>query len=443
MSLPPAAPSSEEETSSLCPPSSCPDSLSVANKTPEERAETPALATRFEDLALSAPVLKAVQEKGYTSPTPIQAQSIPLILQGRDIVGASQTGTGKTAAFALPVLSQITPTGKPQVLILEPTRELADQVAHAFQEYGKYTGLKVALLYGGVGHGAQDTALKKGAEIIVATPGRLIDHFYRGTMRFGSIKTLILDEVDRMLDMGFMPIVRKIVSLCPWDNRQTLFFSATMPATLQGFAQWCLNNPAEVTIARQEVASTIDHAFYPVAMDQRNDLLLELLSQTDYHSVMIFTRTRREADEVYSLIKSQGNEKVTVMHSDISQKDRTAALHGFKNHQFEILVATDVASRGIDISHVTHVINYRVPEDPEDYVHRIGRTGRAESKGDAFTLLTADELSFAEAVERFVNQKIKRRKIDNFTYQYTALLDDSPARPVRKPRPKAPSRRRR
>ena len=386
----------------------------------------------FDTLGLSPAVLEAVEESGYTTPTPIQAQAIPLILEGRDVIGASQTGTGKTAAFALPTLSKIETMGKPQILVLEPTRELAHQVAEQFEKYGKHTGMKVALLYGGVGLGKQTEELAAGADIVVATPGRLVDHFYRATMRFGEVKVLILDEVDRMLDMGFLPQVRKIVNLCPWDGRQTLFFSATMPPAIQTFAQWCLNNPVEVEIARRAVATTVTHAFYPVAMDQRDELLLALLKQTDYHSVMIFTRTRKEADDVTSLIKSSGQKKVAAMHSDINQVDRMKALSGFKSGDYEILVATDVAARGIDISGVSHVINYRVPENAEDYVHRIGRTGRAEAEGDAFTILTADELDFAKSVEVFIEQNIPRRKLEDFNYTYSALLDDSPSKPIRR-----------
>ncbi len=386
----------------------------------------------FESLGLSEAVLEAVTESGYDNPTPIQAQAIPLILEGRDVIGASQTGTGKTAAFALPTLSKIQPLGKPQILVLEPTRELAHQVAEQFEKYGRHTGLKVALLYGGVHYNDQAKALKAGADIVVATPGRLVDHFYRATMRFGEIKVLILDEVDRMLDMGFLPQVRKIVNLCPWEGRQTLFFSATMPPAIQTFANWCLHDPASVEIARRSVASTVTHAFYPVSMDQRDELLLALLDKTDYHSVMIFTRTRKEADQVCSLLKREGHDKVAVMHSDINQTDRMQALQGFKKGDYEVLVATDVAARGIDISGVSHVINYRVPENAEDYVHRIGRTGRAEAEGDAFTLLTADELDFAKSVEIFIDQKIDRKKLEGFNYIYTALLDDSPPKPVRR-----------
>jgi ATP-dependent RNA helicase RhlE len=386
----------------------------------------------FDTLGLSAAVLEAIKESGYSTPTPIQAKAIPLILGGRDVIGASQTGTGKTAAFALPTLSKIEKIGKPQILILEPTRELAHQVAEQFEKYGKHTGLKVALLYGGVGLGVQSDQLAAGADVVVATPGRLIDHFYRATMRFGEVKVLILDEVDRMLDMGFLPQVRKIVNLCPWDGRQTLFFSATMPPAIQTFAQWCLTNPERIEIARTSIPNSVTHAFYPVAMDQRDELLLALLKQTDYHSVMIFTRTRKEADQLTQLIKSTGQTKVAAMHSDISQVDRMKALAGFKAGDFEILVATDVAARGIDISGVSHVINYRVPENAEDYVHRIGRTGRAEAEGDAFTILTADELDYAKSVEVFIDQKIPRRKLEDFPYIYTALLDDSPIKPVRR-----------
>ena len=398
----------------------------------------------FSELGLSEPVLKSIEECGYQHPTPIQEQAIPKILEGNDIIGASQTGTGKTAAFALPLLSKLVPCGKPQILVLEPTRELADQVAESFREYAKHTGFKVALLYGGVGYGLQTEEPQQGADIVVATPGRLVDHFYRATMRFGSIKTLVLDEVDRMLDMGFLPIVRKIVSICPWEDRQTLFFSATMPAIISSFARWCLTDPVEITIARQEVAATIQHAFYPVAMDQRDELLVALLKKTDFHSVMIFTRTRKEADTVCAMLQLNGHKgDVAVMHSDVSQKDRMDALKGFKEGKYSILVATDVAARGIDVSGVTHVINYRVPENPEDYVHRIGRTGRAEATGDAFTLLTADELEFASSVEGFVNQKIVREKLEGFDYTYSALLDDSPAKSVRRAKPPGSKRRRR
>ncbi len=397
----------------------------------------------FEELGLSAAVLEAVRECGYTAPTPVQEQAIPHVLAGRDVIGASQTGTGKTAAFALPLLTRLQHTGSPQVLVLEPTRELADQLAETFRTYAVHTDITIGLLYGGVGYGTQASALKKGMDIVVATPGRLVDHFYRGNMKFKDIRTLVLDEVDRMTDMGFLPIVRKIVNLCPWEGRQTLFFSATMPQVLQGFAKWCLTDPCEVDIARHEVASTISHAFYPVGLDQRDELLLELVKRTQFRNMMIFTRTRREADMVADMLSRAGwGYEVTAMHSDIPQKERMAALRGFKEDKYRILVATDVAARGIDISGVTHVINYRVPENPEDYVHRIGRTGRAEASGDAFTLLTADELDFAKSIEFFLGQKVERRKLEGFPYAYTALLNED-APPLRKPRPSGGKSRRR
>ena len=398
---------------------------------------------KFEELGLSAPILEAVNDCGYEHPTPIQEQAIPYVLQGRDVIGASQTGTGKSAAFALPLLSMIQHTGEPQVLVLEPTRELADQLAEAFRTYATHTDISVALLYGGVGYGAQSEALKAGADVVVATPGRLVDHFYRGNMKFKKVRHLVLDEVDRMTDMGFLPIVRKIVNLCPWEGRQTLFFSATMPQILQGFAKWCLKDPVEIAIARSEVAATISHAFYPVGLDQRDELLLALVRATDFHNLMIFTRTRKEADTVSRMLRNNGwGDQVTVMHSDIPQKERMEALRGFKEGKYRILVATDVAARGIDVSGVTHVINYRVPENPEDYVHRIGRTGRAEATGDAFTLLTADEIDFAKSVEAFIKQKIERRRLEGFNYAYTALLDTG-LKPIRKPRPAPKPRRRR
>ncbi len=397
----------------------------------------------FEELGLSGPVLQAVEDCGYTAPTPIQEQAIPHVLAGRDVIGASQTGTGKTAAFALPILTRLQHIGRPQALVLEPTRELADQLAEAFRTYAAHTDITVALLYGGVGYGQQADALKKGADVVVATPGRLVDHFYRGNMKFKEVKTLVLDEVDRMTDMGFLPIVRKIVNLCPWEGRQTLFFSATMPQVLQGFAKWCLTDPYEVAIARREVASTISHAFYPVGMDQRDELLLALVKQTEFSNMMIFTRTRKEADMVANMLSHAGwGREVTAMHSDIPQKERMAALRGFKEDKYRILVATDVAARGIDINGVSHVINYRVPENPEDYVHRIGRTGRAETQGDAFTLLTADEVDFAKSIEIFLKQKVERRKLEGFPYAYTALLNED-ATPPRKPRPVTNGRRRR
>ncbi len=397
----------------------------------------------FSELGLSRPILRAIEKIGYVDATPIQAQSIPAALNGRDIIGASQTGTGKTAAFMLPILDQITASAEPQCLVLEPTRELAAQLEEEVKKFAYYRPINTVLLHGGVGYGAQNDGLENNPDIIVATPGRLLDHMSRGSLSLRNCRFLVLDEVDRMLDMGFLPDVRKIVDQCPRE-RQTLFFSATMPPAIQTLANWALKDPLEVEIGeRRKPAETVNHAFYPVAMDQRDELLLALLEDTDYKSLMIFTRTKKEADTLLGLIKHKTDANVAALHSDIRQSDRTKALNGFRSGEFDVIIATDLAARGLDVSGVTHVVNYRVPENPEDYVHRIGRTGRAQQEGDAFTLLTGDELDYAKAVEMFIEKKIERRKVDGFNYVYTALLDEEPPKPVRVKRRPAGRKRRR
>ncbi len=401
------------------------------------------MSTTFAELGLSRPILRAVEKAGYETPTPIQAQAIPTALNGRDIIGASQTGTGKTAAFALPILSQMVPGSQPQCLVLEPTRELAAQVEDQMNLFSYYRPTNVVLIHGGVGYGKQLDGLETNPDVIIATPGRLLDHMERGSIKLDQIKYLVLDEVDRMLDMGFLPDVRRIIDRCP-KERQTLFFSATMPGQIETLANWVLDNPVEIEVGgRRSPAETVTHAFYPVSIDQRDDLLLALVDQTHFDSLMIFTRTKKEADSLAATLKQSSTEaNVAVLHSDIRQSDRTKALAGFRSGEFDVIIATDIAARGLDISGVTHVINYRVPENPEDYVHRIGRTGRAQQEGDAFTILAADELDFAKAVENYIGQKIERRKLDGFDYIYTAILDDSPPRPIRSKRP-GPKRRRR
>ncbi len=378
----------------------------------------------FSELGLSEAVLRGVSEAGYERPTGIQAQAIPVILDGRDVIGSSQTGSGKTAAFALPILSRLGEPGKIRCLILEPVRELAAQVEHQFKKYGGHTGLRSLLVHGGVGYGAQREGLKEGVDILIATPGRLLDHMQQRTINLDHVEILVLDEVDRMLDMGFLPDVRRIVSRCP-EKRQTLFFSATIPTEIASLAGWALKDPFKIEIGRpRTAATTVSHYFYPVNRLQREDLLVALLKETHFESVMVFTRTKADADLLAARVR-RDNHKVAVMHSDIPQKDRTKALIGFRSGEFDVIIATDLAARGLDISGVTHVINYSVPENPEDYVHRIGRTGRAEKEGDAFTLLSADELMAAEAIERFINQQVPRRRLDNFDYLYTTLLDNS------------------
>ena len=382
----------------------------------------------FSELGLSDAVLAGVREAGYERPTGIQAQAIPVILSGRDVIGSSQTGSGKTAAFALPILSRLGAPGKVRCLILEPVRELAAQVEEQFKKYGQHTGLRSLLVHGGVGYGAQRDGLKNGVDIVIATPGRLLDHMQQKTISLDHVEILVLDEVDRMLDMGFLPDVRRIVTRCP-EKRQTLFFSATIPAEIASLAGWALRDPYKIEIGRpRTAASTISHYFYPVNRLQREDLLLALLRETEFKSVMVFTRTKADADNLAARVRREAADyKVAVMHSDIAQKDRSLALAGFRNGEFDVIIATDLAARGLDVSGVSHVINYSVPENPEDYVHRIGRTGRAEREGDAFTILSADELIHAEAIERFINQKVPRRRLESFPYIYTTLLDDSPA----------------
>lgn len=395
----------------------------------------------FEELGLSGPVLRAIARTGYTEPTPIQAQAVPLALEGKDIIGASQTGTGKTAAFGLPIICQMKPSTKVQCLVLEPTRELAAQVEDQMNVFSYYKPLNVVLLHGGVGYGHQIEALENKPDVIIATPGRMLDHMEKGNLDLSDVKFLVLDEVDRMLDMGFLPDVKRIIDQCP-SGRQTLFFSATMPPAIQTLANWALNEPVSVEIGeRRSPAETVTHAFYPVGMDQRDDLIIELIKQTGYESMMIFTRTKKEADALLPRIEAIEGTRPAALHSDIKQSDRTKALQGFRDGTFNIIVATDIAARGLDISGVTHVINYRVPENPEDYVHRIGRTGRAQKEGDAFTILTADELESARSVEHFIGQKIERKKLESFAYNYTALLESNP-QPLRKKRPSAPKRRR-
>ncbi|CAN5249396.1 DEAD/DEAH box helicase [soil metagenome] len=402
----------------------------------------------FQDLGLSPEALQGVTDLGFTEPTPIQAQSIPLILQKRDVIGASQTGTGKTAAFMLPTYTLLGAPGKLRCLILEPTRELAAQVISASEELGRHTGLRHLLIHGGVGYGHQKDSLEAGVDIVTATPGRLLDLMSQRAIDLSDIEILVLDEVDRMLDMGFLPDVRKIIDKCPRD-RQTLFFSATMPPQIQSLANWALRDPAEIEIGqRRSAADTVSHYFYPCAFDQRHELLMALLKITDFKSVMIFTRTKAQADRLFRDLQKNTDYDVTVMHSDIRQSDRAKALEGFRTGKFDVIIATDLAARGLDISGVSHVINYSVPENAEDYVHRIGRTGRAKAEGDAFTILTAEELPYAESVERLLGQKIERRKLEDFPYNYTTILDiDAPspeklARMVGR-RPKTRSRRRR
>ncbi len=373
---------------------------------------------------------------GYGEATPIQLRAIPIVLEGRDLIGSAQTGTGKTAAFALPVLQRLgrhQPGASPRVLVLEPTRELAAQVETAFRDLGRFTDMKAAVLHGGVGYGKQREALRKGADIVIATTGRLMDFVQEKAIDLRGIEVLILDEVDRMLDMGFIRDVRRIVELCP-KSRQTLFFSATVPPEIEEMARFALRDPERVVIGRtRSVNESVKHALFPVAYEQKFDLMLALLEKEDYQSVIIFSRTKHGADRIARKLKSSRH-SVAVLHANRSQNQRTAALEGFKNGRYEVMVATDIAARGIDVSGVSHVINYDVPENPEDYVHRIGRTGRAMKVGDAYMLACPDEQGDVHDIERFIGARIPQLTLEGFSYVGGQMPVVDTSRPFKNPR---------
>ena len=377
----------------------------------------------FTKLGLSEAMVRGVKAMGYVEPTPIQLRGIPLILTGQDIIGSAQTGTGKTAAFALPILSRLGHHAPgPRVLVLEPTRELAAQVETAFRDLARFTDLRVAVVYGGVGYGVQIGALRGGVDVLVATPGRLLDHLQRGNCRLDAVQFLVLDEADRMLDMGFLPDVRRIVERCP-RQRHTSIFSATIPPEIDSLVKWAMKSPHTIEIGvRRRPAETVKHVIYPVADDQKADLLRELLERVNYDSVIVFCRTKHRADRIGMMLR-KNNHAVAILHSNRTQREREEALRGFRDGRFEVLVATDIAARGLDIANVSHVINFDVPQHPEDYVHRIGRTGRAEASGDAFTLMVAEDESHVRAIERFIAQKIECVKLENFPYRYTRLFE--------------------
>jgi ATP-dependent RNA helicase RhlE len=380
---------------------------------PPETTESP---NSFEELRLAPELLQAVRRAGYESPTPIQARTIPLILRGRDIIGLAQTGTGKTAAFTLPIVHRL--LGGPRrvrVLVLVPTRELAAQVTENFATYAAFTDLRVTNVYGGVPIGPQETALRGGVDVVIATPGRLLDHMERRNVSFDDLEVLVLDEADRMLDMGFAPQINRIVAEIP-AYRQTLLFSATMPAELEALARSYLRKPVVVQVGRRtEAVSTVTHAVYPVARERKSELLVELLRQDDMDSVLVFTRTNHGADRVVRHVERAGIHAVA-LHADRSQAQRTQALEQFKRGEVRVLVATDIAQRGLDIAGISHVVNYDVPAQPEDYVHRIGRTGRALATGDALTFMAADEIAMVRLIERVLGQPIPRVSVPGYDF---------------------------
>ena len=389
----------------------------------------------FARLGLYSSLVRGAQAMGYTEPTPIQAAAIPAILAGRDLVASAPTGTGKTAAFALPVLNRLGPhrPGGPRVLVLEPTRELAAQVATAFAQLGRGTDLETIVLHGGVPVGPQREALRAGTDIIIATPGRLREFLDTVFLRLNQVEVLVLDEVDRMLDLGFIDDVKHIVKSCP-PGRQTLLFSATVPPRLEEVARFALRDPLRIGIeAEPGAAATIEHSVHPVASEQKFDLLLALLQDPACRSAIVFTRTKAGADKVAHCLRLQ-NHPVAVLHADRSQSQRSAALAGFKSGRQGILVATDIAARGLDVAAVSHVINYDVPQNPEDYVHRIGRTGRAQASGIALTLAAPEERGEIGAIEKFLGKKIPQLARAGFAYAggEPPVVDSSKPSPARR-----------
>jgi ATP-dependent RNA helicase RhlE len=377
---------------------------------------TTELLPAFESLGLAPELLDAIRDAGYREPTPIQAQAIPLALKGRDLIGLAQTGTGKTAAFTLPIVQRL--LGGPRrlrALILTPPRELAAQVRESFEKYGRHSGLRVAEVFGGVALGPQETALRRGVDVVVATPGRLIDHLERQNLVFDDLEVLVLDEADRMLDMGFAPQINQIVRQVP-PYRQTLLFSATMPPEVEALARKYLRKPLVVQVGlRTQAVDTVAHAVYPVPRERKSALLAELLKRPEMDSVLVFTRTKHGADRLVRHLQRAGID-ASAMHADKTQSQRTQVLEAFKAGKIRVLVATDIAQRGLDIAGISHVINYDVPQRPEDYVHRIGRTGRAAATGDAFTFMSPEEIAMVRTIERVLGTPIPRISVPGYDF---------------------------
>ncbi len=388
----------------------------------------------FKKFHLNAAVDAGVTSAGYVTPTPIQTQAIPAVMEGRDVMGLAQTGTGKTAAFALPILHRLMQGGRGYVraLIIAPTRELAEQIHQSIQTLGSKTRFRSVTVYGGVNINPQIQKLRQGAEIVVACPGRLLDHIRQLTINLSRLEVLVLDEADHMFDMGFLPDIRKILKRIP-SQRQTLLFSATMPEEIKRLAHETLRNPVTVQVGSGSPAVTVSHAIYPVSGHLKTALLLELLHHTDTESVLIFTRTKHRAKRLGEQLANAGY-KAASLQGNLSQNRRQAALDGFRDGTFQILVATDIAARGIDVSQISHVINFDIPNTAEAYIHRIGRTGRAARSGDAFTLVTSEDTVMVRTIEKMLHSQLERRTIKNFNYNApTPHKEHSMARPAFRP----------
>jgi len=386
----------------------------------------------FRNLGLSTDLLRAVADSGYTKPTPIQQQAIPAILQGQDVFASAQTGTGKTAGFTLPLLQLLNTTNSnkvhrtPRALILTPTRELADQVNDSVKTYGKYLSLRSAVVYGGVGIGPQIQMLRRGVDILVATPGRLLDHLGQKTVDLSQIEILVLDECDRMLDMGFIRDIRKILAILP-PSRQTLMFSATFSKAIQQLANTLLKSPTLIEVApRNTAAIQVKQVVHPVDRDRKRELLSHMIGFHNWKQVLVFTRTKHGANRLAEQLAKDGL-KSSAIHGNKSQAARTRALQDFKQGKVRVLVATDVASRGLDIDQLPHVVNFELPNVPEDYVHRIGRTGRAGNVGRAVSLVCEDEYPFLKDIERLLNQTLAKEVVPG--YEPTSIVQPGADQP--------------
>ena len=372
----------------------------------------------FDRLGLSAPLLRAIDEKGYREPSPIQAAAIPAVLSGRDLMAAAQTGTGKTASFTLPILQRLHASGalhchSPRILVLTPTRELATQVGESVATYGAHLPFKSAVVFGGVKISAQIAVLRRGIDILVATPGRLLDLYQRGELSFSELEVLVLDEADRMLDMGFIHDIRRIIKVLP-PQRQNLMFSATFNRDIRQLTKTILRNPLEISVSPPNAtAERVEQWLYPVDKKRKGELLLELVVQNDWQQVLVFSRTRQGANRLTEYLQQSGVNAVAI-HSDKSQGVRTRALAGFKSGKTRVLVATDIAARGLDIAQLPQVVNFDLPNVPEDYVHRIGRTGRAGLSGRAYSLVCADEIKQLNDIEQVIQRHITREYIGGF-----------------------------
>ena len=391
----------------------------------------------FSSFGLHPCIEAGARAQGYETPTPIQAQAIPPVLEGVDVLGLAQTGTGKTAAFALPILDYLLdgPRKRVRALVVAPTRELTQQIHDAFTAMGAETGLRSVPIYGGVNINPQIRRLRGGAEIVVACPGRLLDHLQQGTAELSGVEILVLDEADRMFDMGFLPDIRRILTRLPKD-RQTLLFSATMPPDIRKLAKEIMYDPVTIEVDRATPAETVAHALYPVAEGEKSEALVQLLYRTDTESVLVFTRTKRRAKRVAEGLVAAGF-GATCLQGNLSQNRRQEALDGFRSGKYPILVATDIAARGIDVSSISHVINYDMPDTVDAYTHRIGRTGRAARTGDAFTLVTPADGITVRAIERMMGCRLERRSQDSLRSSPSHARP--PAEPAPTPHPAAPS----